>query len=148
MIPRALYDLCDSRLRDKWAAVERAEQRLQTARERAYAVSAAPLDQAGSHGGGKGDKLERAALAVTEAEEQLRQALAWMDVFDRLERIYPPETQEGTVARLIYDRGMTQADCCRVMHRERKRIRELKDTYVINCALLAVQAGLARMEEG
>lgn len=147
VIPDALYRQCEARLRDRWAAIGRAEERLKEARARAYAVTAAPTDRQGSRGSSRGDALERKALAVAEAEEQLRLALAWDDVLRRLDRIYPADTPEGTVAGYLYGNGLTQADCCRLMQRERKRIRELKDTYIINCALLAIQAGLARLEE-
>lgn len=149
MIPRELYALCDKRLRDRYAAIERAEERLREAEARACSVGGKPENAEGGHGGTpSGDGLERKAIRLAEARETLRAALDWDDVIRRLERIYPPETPEGTVARYLYDEGLTQADCCRLMGRERKRIRELKDAYVINCALLAVQAGLARMEAG
>lgn len=148
MIPKTLYDLCERRLRDRYAAIDRAQERLREARARAYSVGGKPENAEGGRGGTPaGDGLERKAISVTEAEEELRRALGWDDIFRRLDRIYPPETPEGTVARYLYGNGLTQADCCRIMGRERKRIRALKDTYVINCALLAVQAGLARMEE-
>ena len=147
VIPDSLYRQCESRLRDRWAAIERAEKRLREARQRAYSVSAAPMDRPGGSGSGKGDALERKALAVAEAEQALFDALAWDDVIRRLDRIYPSSTPEGEVAAYLYGNGLTQADCCRLLHKERKRIRELKDAYIINCALLAIQAGLARMEE-
>lgn len=148
VIPDGLYKQCDARLKDRLTAIERAEERLKEARARAYSVHAGAADPVGgSHATGSGDGLERKAISVAEAEEQLRQALAWDDVFRRLDRIYPPETPEGQVAHLLYNAGLTQADCCRMMDRDRKRIRELKDSIVVNCALLAVQAGLMRMEE-
>lgn len=149
MIPKTLYTLCDKRLRDRYAAIERAEERLREARARAYSVGGKPENAEGGRGGTPArDGLERKAIRVAEAREALQEALDWDDVFRQLDRIYPPETPEGTVARYLYGNGLTQADCCRILGRERKRIRALKDTYVINCALLAVQAGLTRMEAG
>lgn len=147
MIPRGLYELCDKRLRDRYSAIDRARERLREAEADACSVGGKPGDREGGRGTPRGDGLERKAIRVAEAREALQAALDWDDVFRRLDRIYPPETQEGTVARYLYGNGLKQADVCRILGRERKRVRELKDTYVINCALLAVQAGLARMEE-
>ena len=149
MIDRELYEVCEARLRDRFAAVDRARERLEEARARAYSVQQAPPDpNGGSHGQGRGDKLERAAIAVHEAEEQLRQALAWQDVGTKLARIYPLSSPEGRAGDLIYNRGMTQADCCLQMHRDRKTVRRYQDAYIMNALLLAVQAGLLRLGGG
>lgn len=148
VIGKAMYEACEGWLREREARVAAAERRLRLARERAYDAHAAPMDKNGGSRSGRGDALERKAIAVQEAEEQLRQALRWDDAVTRTGRIYPPDTREGKVMRLLYERGMTQEDVCRSLHVERKTVRRCRDKIVINCALLAVQAGLMRMEEG
>ena len=147
VIPDGLYKQCDARLRERWTAISRAQERLNEAKARAYTVSAAPTDSGGGHGGGTGDALERKAISVQEAEEQLRQALAWDDVFWRLDRIFPPGTREGEAARYLYTNGLNAADSARAMGISWKTIWDLRNNYIINCALLAVQEGLVTMDE-
>lgn len=94
------------------------------------------------------DPMECAqAIRVVEAEEQLRQALAWDDVFTRMDRIYPAGCLEDTVSRMLYDKGFNQATVGEALGMHRITVRRYQDRYVINLALLAVQEGLARMEE-
>ena len=147
IIPKALYKACDARLRDRWAAIGRAQERLRDAQQRAYSAAARPPDAGGGHGGGHGDGMERKAISVAEAEEQLRQALAWDDVFARLDRIYPLGTREAELAQYLYGNGLTMQQCAAYMGLQWKQVWDLKNNYVINCALLAVQAGLAKTEE-
>ena len=149
-IPVGLYALCEKRRRRRYTAIGAAQERLREARQAAEAVHSAPPDpNGGSHGAGRGDGLERAAIRAVEAEEQLRQALAWDDVFTRMDRIYPEGCLEDTISRLMYDKGYSQAAVCQALGLHRVTVRRYRDTYVINLALLAVQAGLARwMENG
>lgn len=147
-IPAGLYALCEKRRRRRYTAIGAAEERLREARQAAEAAHAAPPDpNGGSHGAGRGDGLERAAIRVAEAEEQLRQALAWDDVFTRMDRIYPAGCLEDTVSRMLYDKGFNQATVGEALGMHRITVRRYQDRYVINLALLAVQEGLARMEE-
>lgn len=146
-IPKGLYALCEKRRRVRYSAILAAEERLREARAAAESVKGAAFDPSGgSHAQGQGDGLERAAIRVTEAEDQLQQALAWDDLFARLDRIYPEDTRESVVSRLLFDRGMTQAAVCQALHLRRITVRRHQDNYMINLALLAVQAGLARVE--
>ena len=148
-IPAGLYALCEKRRRRRYTAIRAAEERLREARRAAEAAHAAPADpNGGSHGAGRGDGLERAAIRVVEAEEQLRQALAWDDCFTRMDRIYSAGSLEDSISRLMYDKGYTQSAVCQALGLHRVTVRRYQDTYVINLALLAVQAGLARMEDG
>lgn len=147
-IPAGLYALCEKRRRRRYTAIGAAEERLREARQAAEAAHAAPPDpNGGSHGAGHGDGLERAAIRVVEAEEQLRQALAWDNIFTRMDRIYPAGCLEDTVSRMLYDKGFTQATVGEALGMHRITVRRYQDRYVINLALLAVQEGLARMEE-
>ena len=77
-----------------------------------------------------------------------RPGRAWQDVGTKLARIYPLSSPEGRAGDLIYNRGMTQADCCLQMHRDRKTVRRYQDAYIMNALLLAVQAGLLRLGGG
>ena len=148
-IPAGLYALCEKRRRQRYTAIRAAEEQLARAREAAESAHAAPPDpNGGSHGSGRGDGLERAVIRVMEAEKRLGEMLAWDDCFARLDRIYPEGCLEDTISRLMYDKGYSQAAVCQALGLHRVTVRRYQDTYVINLALLAVQAGLARMEDG
>lgn len=153
MIPTAIYRLCEEKLLARYALISRANDRLREARGRAYAVQGMAADpNGGSHGSGSGDALERKSIAVIEAETALMAALRWDDVMHRLDRLFPPESKEGTIAGYLYGwtmhRPLTQEEVCRILDVERKTVRKYRDTVVINCALLAAAAGLVDMEEG
>lgn len=148
LISRGLYSYIEARLHNHTKDIERAEARLKEARARAYAASQAPADpNGGGRASGRHDKVERAAIRVTECEEQLRKALAWDDVCVRLRRICSENELAGQVGRWIYDRGLTQADCCRMLNRDRKTVRKLQDKYIMNALLLAVEAQLVKLED-
>lgn len=153
MIPTAIYQLCEEKLAARYALISRANDRLKEARARAYTVQGMAADpNGGSHGSGRGDALERKTIAVLEAETGLRAALRWDDVMHRLDRLFPPESKEGTIAGYLYGwtmhRPLTQEEVCRILGVERKTVRKYRDAVVINCALLAAAAGLVDMEEG
>ena len=141
VIPSGIYALCEEKLRNRHGLVLSARERLEEARAAAYAVHAAPTD-----GNGGGD-LERKALRIHEAEEELRQALAWDDVARRLYRALPITTQAGQVANYLYERGMAQETICGALSIKRATFRQYRDKIIVNCALFAVQAGLIDMEE-
>ena len=144
----ALYALCESRLKGRMEAIEQAQRRLEEARAAAYAVHGANFDKVGGSGSGRGSALEKAALRITEAENALREALRWDDIAHRLQRAYPASsTKQGLVAMYLFDRGMTQADAARLMGVERGTIRRWKDDYLMACALYAVEAGLAKVDD-
>lgn len=148
-IPDSLYALCESRLKDHAAAIEKAHKRLEDARAAAYSAHGPSFDKIGSGSGGeRGSALEKAALRITEAENALREALRWDDIAHRLQRAYPAScTKQGQVAMYLFDRGMTQADAARLMGVERGTVRRWKDDYLMACALYAVEAGLAKVDE-
>lgn len=151
IIPRRIYAICEEQLRARLGLVLAAQERLELARARAYAVHAAAPDSGGSHGSGQGDALERKAIGVTEAEDELREALKWDDVFHRLDRAYPRSTREGTVAAYLYGwatgEPVPQERVCQLMHRSRQSVRQVRDTYVAYCALLAAEAGLLNIND-
>ena len=152
MIPLAIYRLCEEKLTARYMLISRANERLKDARGRAYAVQGMAADpNGGSHGGGHGDALERKSIAVVEAENGLRAALRWDDVIHRLDRRYPPESKEGTIAGYLYgwtsSRPLTQEEVCALLDVDRKTVRKYRDTFVINCALLAAAEGLVKIED-
>lgn len=152
MIPRKIYRLCERQLLARYNLIASANERLKEARAMAYSVAAQALDaQGGSHGSGRGDGLERKAIAVVEARQALKDALAWDDVIHRLERLFPDGTMEARVAGYLYGwttgTPVTQEDVCRILRRNRQTVRRYRDTYVTNCALLAAEAGLITIEE-
>lgn len=147
VIPSGIYALCEEKLRNRHGLVLSARERLEEARAAAYAVHAAPTDgNGGGHGSQDGSDLERKALRIHEAEEELRQALAWDDVARRLYRALPITTQAGQVANYLYERGMAQETICGALGIKRATFRQYRDKIIVNCALFAVQAGLIDME--
>lgn len=149
ILSKRVYQETERRLQERYTAIEQARELMAAARAGAYTVKAAPMDpNGGGRGTGRGDALERKAITVAEAEAELRAALAWDDVFRRLDRIFPPDTKEGRVGWYLYQNGLTQADICRIMGCDRQTVRRNKDVYILNCALLAAMAGLVRMGEG
>ena len=119
----------------------------QPARAGAVRPGAPGGSQGGGHGSQDGSDLERKALRIHEAEEELRQALAWDDVARRLYRALPITTQAGQVANYLYERGMAQETICGALSIKRATFRQYRDKIIVNCALFAVQAGLIDMEE-
>lgn len=143
-----LYFECETRLRCRESSIRSAEEKLGAARADAYRAKPPRMDgSGGGRGREEGSDLERKALRIHEAEEQLRLALAWDDVARRLYRMFPPDTREGQIANCLYERGMTQEDVCRALHISRLTVRRCRDKLAANCALLAVQAGILRLED-
>lgn len=147
VIPDSIYAECEKWLRGREGLIEQAQRRLERAREAAYAARAAAMDKNGGRGSQDGSGLERMALRVAEAEEQLRRALSWDDVFVRLDRMLPVESMAGKVGRYLYQRGMTQKYIADLLGCDRQTVRRYQDDYVVRCALLAVQAGLITIAE-
>lgn len=147
-LSNALFALCETKLKDRAGAIERAHQKLKAAKAEAYATHGASFDKPSVKSARSGSALEKAALRISEAEDELREALAWDDVAHRLQRAYPPSsTRQGEIALYLFDRGMTQADAARLMGVERGTIRRWKDDYLVACALYAVEAGLAKVDD-
>lgn len=147
MIPREVYDRVEDHLRRRTTAVERAAQRLQDVRQRAYSVSSRAPDAGGGKPSGKSDPVARAALSVERAKEDLRRAMAWADVCSRCDAMLRG-TQEGEAGILLYIEGLTQTDAADRLGVDRQTVRRYRDTYICHAALLAAEAGLIHMEDG
>ena len=148
VIPSKARRLVESKLRDRWVMVARAKAALFEAQAAAVSASAPAMD-AVRVSSGPGDRTRAAALRILEAEEKLRQAEAWQEVFRLADAALPFEsTPEGVVAGYLWGNGMSIEECCRATGRKRTTICHLRDNYVAHCALFAAAAGLIRFGEG
>lgn len=147
MIPAGIYAQVENRLKSRWTAIEKAEQALEKAREKARASGGIPV---GIGGGGKrnsNSRVERMAILIVAAENVLDTAWKWDAVFRRMDEIFPPDgSNEGFVASLMYGNGMSQEDVCRFTKCARQTIRRRRDRYINYCALLAAHEGLIDMK--
>lgn len=146
VIPEAVYRVVEKKLRQRDRILGRAEEALMRAREKATDISAPSGAVNGPKGGKPGSRTERGALAVVRAERRVATARKWMAVFREMDRVYPPESNEGYVAGMIYGNGMSQAELARASGCSRQTVKLRQDRYVIRCAFLAAQAGLIREE--
>ena len=147
-IPTGIYMQVENRLKSRWTAIEKAEQALERAKQKARASGGVPV---GTGGGPKKSnsksRVERMAILVVTAEEALKTAWEWDEVFRKMDDIFPPDkTNEGFVASLMYGNGMSQEDVCRFTHCARQTVRRRRDRYINYCALLAAHKGLINMK--
>ena len=160
VIPREVYTACEEKLYQRPVLVKKASERLMFARSQAYSIShhvpeALPQNAMKNRGvnpnairakGSTGDQVERAALAIVQAEADLCTALKWAEVFSRLDEIFAGKP-EAEIAEAIYQQGQQQKAVAAAMHYDRQSVRRLRDSYVCYCALLAVERGLIKMQE-
>lgn len=142
MTPEEIYKLCDRKLRSRRTMLARAEAAVRKAMD-AVGVTSSPM---GGTGGGKGsrksDKTQKAAILLAMAEKQRDDALKWLEVFKKLDTVFPERSNEGFVASLIYGNGMSQQDVCRFCNCARQTVRRKQDRYVNYCAIIASSYGL------
>ena len=147
MLPAGIYAQVENRLKSRWTAIEKAEQALEKARDKARAGGGVPV---GVSGGGKrnsNSRVERMAILIVAAENVLDTAWKWDAVFRKMDEIFPPDgSNEGFVASLMYGNGMSQEDVCRFTHCARQTIRRRRDRYINYCALIAAHEGLIDMK--
>ena len=144
-IPDEIYQTIDRKLRIRRKMKQRAEARLERARMKA-GINGQGSGPGGKHGN-TSDRTGRAAVAIVTAENQLKKTMKWLSVFETVDRIYPDTSEEGAAARMIYGRGMSQQDVCRVTGCTRSTIRRRIDRYIYRCALLAAAEGLINKRE-
>lgn len=161
VIPRQVYNDCERMLYQRAALVTRASEKLMLARSKAYSIaSGMPEPLTGDlakrrgvnpnaiHGsGGKGDRVERSALALIQAEAELCTALKWAEVFSRLDEIFAGKP-EAEIAEAIYQQRQQQKDVAKKMNYDRQSVRKYRDRYVCHCAILAAEKGLITIQEG
>jgi hypothetical protein len=142
MIPTPIYRITEKRLRQRDKLAEAAA-RTAEARERAADPRVAEPDRAPGprRVGGENPRLE-AVIEAGDAEELARR---WLRVFERVDKAFPPETNTGRVAWLMYREGLTQEETCRKLGRDRQYVRRQRDIYVCHCAILAAAAGLIHL---
>lgn len=138
-IPEIIYQEIDRKLRIRPKLMQRAQAKLDRARAKAGISS-----QAGTVGtrGSVSDRTGRAAVAIVTAQRQMERTMKWLKVFETVDQIYPENSEEGAAARMIYRRGMSQQDVCRITGCTRSTIRRRIDRYIFRCALLAAAEGL------
>lgn len=145
MIPESVYQTITRKLRGRDKMKERAEARLMQARMRAG------ISSSGNDGGGSGnrtsDRTGQAAVAIVTAERQLQKVLQWLRVFDAVDQIYPPDSNEGRAALLIFRNKKSQQDVCRIIGCTRSTVRRWIDSYIFRCALIAIAEGLIDKRE-
>ena len=148
LIPEAVYRLVETKLRKRRTMVSKAEEAVARARAKATDISAPSGDGAGGSRSGSagGSRVERGALAVVRAEKRMENARKWENVFRKADEIYPPDSNEGYVAGMIYGNGMSQADLARFSGCSRQTVKLRQDRYIIRAAFFAAQAGLIREE--
>lgn len=147
MLPAGIYAQVENRLKSRWTAIEKAEQALEKARDKARAGGGVPVGVSGSGKRNVKSRVERMAILVVSAEKTLETAWKWDAVFRKMDEIFPPDTtNEGFVASLMYGNGMSQEDVCRFTHCARQTIRRRRDRYINYCALLAAHEGLIDMK--
>ena len=145
LIPDAVYQIVEKKLRKRWSLVAKAEEALKRAQAKATDISA-PAGAGGGKGGGASSRTERGAMAICRAEKRLEIARRWDAVFRKMDEIFPEDSNEGFVAGMIYGNGMSQADLARVSGCSRQTVKLRQDRYVIRAAFLAAQAGLIGKE--
>ena len=125
----------------------RAKEALYKAQQEAYSLTGQAMDRERVCAGGPGDRTQAAALRVLEAENRLKEAESWADVFTLLDKAFPASTPEGRVADYLYARLMTQKDVCRALGFDRQTVRRRRDSLITHAALFAASKGLISITE-
>lgn len=142
IIPEELIETIEAKRRGRRTAIRRAQEQVSRARARANSPPGGIMAGSGTRSGSGTSRTEKAALAVVQAEKNLEEILRWEEVFQQTDGIFPPASEEGRVAALIYDGRKTQEDACRLLHCDRQTVRRRRLTYLYRLALLATAAGL------
>lgn len=143
IIPKPIYRRIEKKLRDRDVLVASAKARLMDA-QRALAACGMPSTDAEPAGkNSHGNRTQRLAIAIAEAEEELQKAQQWADVLRLVDAAFPyPGTQEGEVAHWIYGCWDKIGQVCRIMHCDRETVQRRRDSYVVYAALIAAGKGL------
>ena len=142
MSPEEIYRLCDRKLRMRQTMLAKAEAAVRKAMD-AVGATSSPSGGSGGKTRAKSDKTQKAAIMLATAEQQRDEALKWLEVFKKLDTVFPEKTtNEGFVASLIYGNGMSQQDVCRFCNCARQTVRRRQDRYVNYCAMIASSYGL------
>lgn len=147
MTPTEIYGYVDRKLRNRWTMVQQAEKAVQRALEEVNKSGGMP----GGVTGGKGRRIsnptQKAALILAAAEKKRDEALKWMEVFRRLDAMFPEKSSEGFIASMIYGNGMTQQEVCKFCKISRQTVRRRLDRYVNYCGMVAASYGLIPQAE-
>ena len=146
MIPDSVYEHIERMLRRRKNLVRKAGESLARARAKATDIQAPGGGGITGKGGLKTSRTEKGAMALIRAEKRYQNAMKWMDVFRRMDEIFPKDSPEGQTAALIYGLGTRQSEVARICGCSRQTIRTRQDRYVIRCAFVAAGMGLIREE--
>lgn len=146
VIPEDIYQTVEAKLRSREKMTNEAGRRMARAREYATNTAAPPISSSGGKTNRKKSRVEIGAVRAVEAEKELKDMLAWLEVFRCVDEIYPGVSDEGKVARMMYAEGLSQEDVCKITGCSRMTIRRRRDRYVIRTALLAAGKGLISEE--
>lgn len=140
LIPAAAFLETERRRRRRSRAQADARALLETAS--AQVMGSPGLEQIGSRGTPRHDKVDMAAIRLIDAEARMEEALAWEEVFDLADTHFGMYSDVVKCARLLYDQGLKMTEAAAVMFCDRQTVRRLRDGYVIYCAFAANGKGL------
>lgn len=146
-MPRNVRDLIESRARDRFVLVERAQQALDRAMDKAGLSGAPPTEETRVRSSGGRDRLSRKIAAVADARSRLEEARAWAGIFARMDEIYPKSTPEGRTADLVFGCGYKIAAVAQLDGVDRQTVNNRRAAWVNRCALMAARAGLISEED-
>ena len=144
-IPASVYRKTEYMLRHRRALQKKAAEILREAEHQAYDARGPSLDRIGS-GGGTADRLEQGAIRVLEARDKAGRTLLWDKAVQMTAEIYRG-TDAGRCARMLFDGGISMAECAKKFGCDRQTVRRWKDMFVIRCAFFAAQYGLVRIDK-
>lgn len=147
MIPTAIYEEIEHRLKTRDVAISSINEELMLARAKAYDISAPISGTGGGKTHNNKSRVERAAIELDRIERKYQTALKWDAVFKRLDILFPDDSNVGFVASLMYGNGMSQEDVCRACGTSRQTVRRIRDKYIIHAALIAASFNLIEVKD-
>ena len=128
LLPGNVYELTENMLRRRDKLVPMAQIALY--RAQAAVQSAAPAAR------------RKAEKRAARCEQALIAARAWVGAIRLVERIFPESTEEGKLACLMYQDGMSLNQAARVLGIRRQTASRKKDNFIGHLALIAASQGL------
>lgn len=143
MITRAVFRQIEAQLRDRARLVERAEERLRAARDRAYSLPGMSVGGDRVSQSRQPDRIGAKASAVVEAERALAEARKWRDLFAEMDRRYPPTGDgPGMIVALHYGSGCTMQAVADELRISRPTAFNRQREWLTEAAFLAIHRGL------
>ena len=146
-IPGNVYRTVEHRMRHRSGILRRALQALAQAEADAGAIRSPGAGSEGGGGGGISDRTSDAAMKLAEARDRVTRAQNWIRVYKWTIDVFRT-TEAWDAVRLLFDKGLSQAEAARRINRDRQTVRRYKDEFIIRAAFLAVSWGLIRLNDG